>query len=111
MMGLHRVCVCVCVNMLHVHVCEYIHTRTCVLITSLSLTHETQLTLLWDQPAVASCLGFDKLYVKKNNPQPHGASSSSGAGRGGSLKPMSILKDVIRKGSSQNEFHLAGWRL
>lgn len=98
--------------MLHVHVCEYIHTRTCVLIISLSLTHETQLTLLWDQPTVASCLGFDKLYVKKKTIRSRTVHLlPQGLGVGGSLKPMSILKDVIRKASSQNEFHLAGWRL
>lgn len=43
----------------------------CVLIMSSYLTNETQLTLLWDQLAATSYLGFDKLYVKKTKKTIH----------------------------------------
>lgn len=73
----------------------------CVLITSSSLTLETQPTLLWDQLAATSFLGFDKLYVTTI----HSESFTFGD-RCGSLIPMCICVCDAQK-ISPNEFHLA----
>lgn len=75
-----------CVNMFYLLVCEYIHKVQDVRPRS-SLTHETQLTLLRDQVAATSFLGFDKLYVKTI----HSSASSTFGARCGSLQTTVYL--------------------